>query len=483
MIKQAFTFDFTIDNRKRKTMSSRSGHVFLSLYLIILHATGVWAQGPQVSYYYNPATELTWAECYTYQEGGSRQKISFLPVVSRGVHRCPLGISNYRKDVDVDGVLVFVGNGIVREGVWDSYAGKKSGFISGDIEIEGNVVMFCYDFPDRINQQYGKAVPLTKRISEAGARKAAAVVLFSNSEPYPFLYASYEKESDIPDIPVITITRNSALTILNSAGMDGEALFEEWEQSGQPPASRDLITRLHLKIKGNFDTVETTNFDIRFRSETVSQEEMQALAQTNEQAVTFLLDCFKEDKNLKWQKEFIVYFRGYDSKVFYTHHWGMGLSSAEGIFNVQKGGAPAFGLAVHENTHTLTSVNWGGSSSFLSEGVAKYAEALATDKDANHLQTVKYMKEGKLFSLEEMVTFSIGTGGLQTRVGYPAAGSFVGFLIEKYGMPAFRKVYSLENRTAEEKRKENSWEKVYGESLQQLEKEWHHWLMKRFKDD
>lgn len=464
-----------------KTIIMIAGDLRYSMLSILFLVGQVWAQGPLVSYYYNPATELTWAQCFLYQEGGSRQKIPFMPVVSRRFQRCPLGTGNYSKDINVDGILVFIGNGILKEGVWNSYVGKKSGFISGDIEFAGNIVMFCYDFPDKIERQFAKEFPLIKRISEAAARKAAAVVLFSNSEPYPFLYASYENAPDIPDIPVITITKSSALDILFSSGIDGEVLFKEWEQSGQPPESKDLISRLHLKIKGNFEKVETANFHIRFRSEVLPAQEMQALAQTNEKAITFLFDCFKEDKDLKWQKEFIVYFRDFDSKLFYTHHRGMGLSSDEGIFNVQKGGVPQLGLAVHENMHTLASLNWGSSSSFLSEGIAKHAEALATNKDDNHLQSIKYMKEGKLFPLEELLTFDIGVSGLKTQVGYPAGGSFVGFLIEAYGLSAFKNVYALESRPPEEKEKENSWEKAYGKSLQVLEKEWHHWLSKRYE--
>lgn len=464
-----------MSNHFFKTILIKTSDFRYSILSIFFLVGQAWPQGPLVSYYYNQATELAWAQCYVYQEGGSRQKISFLPVVSRQFQRCPLGTDNYSKDIDIDGALVFISNGIVKEGVWNSYGGRKSGFISGDIEFAWSIVMFCYDFPDKIERQFAKEFPLTKRISEA------AVVLFSNSEPYPFLYASYENAPDIPSIPVITISKSSALDVLSSAGLDGEKLFKEWEQSGQPPESRDLISKLHLKIKGNFEKIETANFNIHFRSEVLPAQEMQALAQTNEKAVTFLFDSFKEDKDLKWQKEFIVYFCDYDSKLFYTHHRGMGLSSDEGIFSVQKGGAPQFGLAVHENMHTLTSLNWGGTSSFLSEGIAKHAEALATNKDDNHLQSTKYMKEGKLYPLEEMLEFNIGSGGLQTQVGYPAAGSFVGFLIEAYGLIAFKKVYALESRPTEEKEKENSWGKAYGKSLQVLEKEWHQWLSKQYE--
>ena len=44
---------------------------------------------------------------------------------------------------------------------------------------------------------------------------------------------------------------------------------------------------------------------------------------------------------------------------------------------------------------------------------------------------------------------------------YALAGSFVGYLIEKYGLASFRSLYATEN-----------YEQVYGKSLDILEKEW-----------
>lgn len=432
-----------------------------------------WSQGPNVSYYYNPATELSWAQCYVYQTGGSQQRIPFLPVISS--QHAPAGINNYSKNVNVDSSIVFIGNGIVKENVWNIYIG-----ILGEINVEGKFVMFCYDFPDSLEKELKNMVPLSKRISEAVSRKAAGVILFSYQKEYPFL-----RVSDILNIPVITITKNSALNILLSAGIDGESLFRKWEESGEPPQCRELISKLKLKIKGNFDKVETKNFLFRFRKEVIPEEEMEKLVQMNEKALTFLFTCFKEDKGLTWEKISGVYFRNFDSKIFYTGHWGSGMGSEEGIFMVHKGGVADFGLAVHENTHILTGSNWGVSNSFMGEGVAKYTETLATDKDKNHLQTIRFLKGNKLFPLEKMVTFSSigGMGGLKTDVAYPASGSFVEFLIEKYSLKLFKDAYILEGRPYGEKEKESSWPKVYGKSIRDLEKEWLYWLTNRYEVD
>jgi hypothetical protein len=464
-------------------MSSRMANILAAGLFILFISCNIWAQGPRISYYYNPATELSFASCYIYQQGGSQQKIPFLPVISRNFQRAPLGIDNYNKDVNVKAPIVFIGNGIVKENVWNSYMGRRFDYTQGEIDVTSKVVMFCYDFPDSIEAQLKERIPLEVRISEAASRKVSAVVIFSYKTEYPFLYAIYKNETDVPDIPVIAITKDSAINILYSSGYDGKEVIKNWEKSGKP-LSGELITRLSLKIKGNFEKVETDNFLIRFRKEFIAKDEMEQIAQINEKSIKFLFDIFKEEKELNWEKQLTVYFRDFDSKVFYTHHWGAGLASNEGVFSIFRKSKRDFGLAVHENTHTLTYLNWSdNSTSFLNEGIAKYTEALATEKDKNHLAIIKYLKEGNLFPLEEMVHFNIGFPGLKTNVGYPASGSFAHFLIDVFGLKSFKMVFILEARTDKEKEKESSWEKAYGKPLAALEKEWLYWLENRYKID
>ena len=50
---------------------------------------------------------------------------------------------------------------------------------------------------------------------------------------------------------------------------------------------------------------------------------------------------------------------------------------------------------------------------------------------------------------------------MNEETAYVLAGSFVGFLIEKDGLPAFRRLYETGN-----------YEIVYGKSLLSLEREW-----------
>ena len=459
-------------------MSEKISSLPFSLCFILMIFCSSWAQGPTVSYYYNSATELSWAKCYLHLQGGSRLKLPFLPVINR-ILRAPTGTKKYSKDIDVNDLIVFAGNGIVKENEWNSYWGRKSDFTEGEIDVAGKIVMFCYDFPDSMNKKFKQDITYEHRISEAANRKATAVVLFSFEQDYPFLYVRDQKEMDIDYIPVITITKNSAADIFTSAGINAESFFAEWQESGKTK-SMALISSLELKIKGNFDKVSTDNLSLNFRKELISEVEMKKLASMNEMSIDFLLDYFKELQQLKWKKMFILYFRDYDSKLFYTHHWGKGMAGDAGVFMVYEKGVLDYGLAVHENTHILAGLNWGGSTSFMDEGLGKFTEALVTDKDKNHRTTIKFLREKKLFPLKEMLEFNIGKKGLKTDVGYPASGSFIGFLADNYGLKSIKDVYIFEKRSKEEKLKKSSWEEVYKKSLTDLEKEWHDWLHGKF---
>jgi hypothetical protein len=54
------------------------------------------------------------------------------------------------------------------------------------------------------------------------------------------------------------------------------------------------------------------------------------------------------------------------------------------------------------------------------------------------------------------------------QTAYILAGSFVGVLIEKYGLPAFKSLYETGN-----------YDTVYGKSVEILEKEWRSSLMEK----
>ncbi|HUU28631.1 MAG TPA: hypothetical protein VM123_12545 [archaeon] len=444
-------------------MSTSKHFILCGLSTIFLITGQAKSQGPKTAYFYNPATELPWASCNICFDGGSRQKIPFLPVVN-SEKRAPCGSERYSKDIDVKGTLVFIGNGIVKENEWDSYDG---------VDVKNKIAMFCYDFPDRVHAKLESEISTEDRINEAISRGALAVVLFSYIEQYPFLIYRDMNGENTPEIPVVTINKNGAQSIFESAYLDSADIFNEWKNNGSV-RSHALITKMAISIESKFSRIETENFIFFFRESYISREQIEKLADINEKSIAFNLNLFKNDK-LVWRKTFTAYFRDYDSKLFFVHHWGRGFSSGGSTYMVYDGEIPDYGLAVHENAHELINGNWGNSTSFMDEGIAMYAEAQAVDKDKNHLQVIQYLKQGELFPVKEMLTLDIGSSN-KTHIAYPVSGSFIEFLIRSYSLRHLKEAFKLEIRPEEEKRNEDTWIKVFGKSIDELEKEWLHWL-------
>jgi hypothetical protein len=178
-----------------------------------------------------------------------------------------MGIGDYGKDILAEGPIVFVGKGIPGAGASDCYTGKRADYTSGRIDVSG------------------------------------CVVAFSSTKEFPFLTVGYDREDQIPDIPVIAVTKGSILSLLASAGEDGEVLLKNWTESGRPPESRVLISRLSLEIRGRFDTIETENFLFRFMKDSIPGNQMVELAHVNDKALALLRKLFEEEKGLRWGKK------------------------------------------------------------------------------------------------------------------------------------------------------------------------------------
>jgi hypothetical protein len=438
---------------------SRVSPLRLSRYLVLLAAVSAvaLAQGPTLDYLADPGTEFSWAHCYIYMDGGSRHKIPFLPMTT--VKGAPAGTAKYTRDILLKAPVVFAGNGIVKTGGFDCYGG---------VDVTGKIVMFSYDFPDPAHQDLEKEVPLEQRIRDAVDRGGAGIVLFSMEKQHPFPFFRERDLARIPEIPVIAVNRRSAAMILESAGRDSAEIFEKWKTKGEF-TTEVLISKLDLKIEGEFDRIETENFIFCFQKGKFPSAEMSKLASVNERSVQFILDLFR-DEPLSWEKTFTAYFPDYDSKLFYVQHWGRGFSTEAGVFMVFDGAAPDFPLAAHENAHTLLGLNWGNTSSFMSEALGKYAEAMASNKDRNHQEVVGFLKESRLIPLSKLMTLEIGSAP-ETSIAYPAAGSFAQHLIETYSLAKVKAAYQHEGRPQEEQRPD-TWQAVFGKSLKELEREW-----------
>ena len=106
---------------------------------------------------------------------------------------------------------------------------------------------------------------------------------------------------------------------------------------------------------------------------------------------------------------------------------------------------------------------------FLAEGLAVYLHAKLAGNPAfpNFGEDLRRLAARGLSGLKSLEALN----GVRTprplsavmdeKNAYALAGSFVGYLIEKYGLASFRSLYATE-----------SYEQVYGKSLDILEQEW-----------
>ena len=305
-------------------------------------------------------------------------------------------------------------------------------------------------------------------------RGAVAVAVFPKERSvfYPLLKSERMKEfKDL--VPVIGLSHDTARRLFAAHSPLGEQDLQRWVEGGEVPRLERLVPKLRCFFEGRFRRLESPNIVLLSRQNAIDEGEAAELLRINERSVAFLLDAF-DDTGVTWTKSPTVYFRGHDAKVFYTLHWGAGLADATGSYLLYSE-QPDFGLVVHEHTHSLFDRLWGETVSFLTEGLAMYAQAQATDPMLCHRRTRELRENGVSVPLETLLEHDIGTPGKATDFGYPAAGSFIEFLLQQGGMSKFEELY----REAQPGRDPDLGElllKIYGASPSDLEAAWISWL-------
>lgn len=418
--------------------------IIFSISILVLSISAS-AQGPQLSYFHNSFTQLQWASCYINFEKGSKQKIGFFPVINEKTN-APMGIENYSKDVNIDKGLVFL-----KVNIADTFSFDK--FEKEDIHLENKIVMLC-DYSSNKQDSSIFSPLLEEKINYAINKNAAALIIIALENSFPLYTVNLNKE-----IPVISISNQTAISIFKSAGIN----YSKIKNNDKIPVLTELPINIKLNIDGNFSCIETENFNFKYLPHQFTKAKITQQESINEQSVDFIIDLFKE-LGLEWNKENIYYFSNYTSKIFYTGYWGIGFSCHTGVYNVYSNNDKSYSLSVHENTHSLLRKNSLFFNSFFNEGIARYAEAMATNKDLNNKKVIEFLKNNKLFSLEKMLDFDIGHDQEETIIGYPASGSFVEFLIKKYGVKIILRL------------NKNALRPISKKELINLEEEWLNWL-------
>jgi hypothetical protein len=448
--------DAVIQNYAQMKTINTLYKIVLILTILVLFANTAASQGPELPYFYTGKAHLPWAEGSLKFKSGSSIKTGFFPLA--GSTSGPYGTNSYTSDVFIDKQLVFVPSIHHRKG-YDDQA----------VEIKERVVLYCPE----LEQFSENKLTATENINQLINEGVSAIALFSIKEENPFFDVEnicFPKE----EIPIISLDRSTAFTMLYANGYDLESVKRTISE-GKLPVMKEPIFNFHFSFKGNFDKIETEHCTIRFNKNILDSTAAIKIADNNEKALRFLYHFFAEINPVK-ERQLITYFSDYDEKLFYTNHWGKGLAAGKaGIFSIYDEESNDYALAVHELTHILFHNNWGRQSSFLNEGIAMYAEAESVKSDNSNVVAKKsdqitknFLENGKLLPIEKLAELQIGADNDFTQMGYAASGSFVRFLITKYGQKSFLDLWKSESQ----------WKSIYGKELQELEKEWHKWLKK-----
>ncbi len=203
-------------------------------------------------------------------------------------------------------------------------------------------------------------------------------------------------------------------------------------------------------------TYESEHFTFYYKEPYLTEQELAAIAENQEALFSRLTDLLAIEftKKIKYylygnRKDFEgipgAYTAGTDITylcMFCTDMCREGLNDA------------------HELTHALSS-DMGFQYGLLAEGLAVYAdEYTIKGKNLHGIAKILYT-ENRLTSLEELMN----DFWHDYQFNYDISGSFVTFLIEKYGMDQFKKLYATPLYPY-------SFEEVYGKSLDSLQEEW-----------
>ena len=444
-----------LENRLACNPKNLAQPYVLVVLFLLFGAPGAIAQGPSPSYFHDLGSQIPWAECVAYQPGGSSQKIPFIPAVVTAPVRAPAGTQGYSRDVRFDSNLVFVGEGLAETVNIAEWAPV----------IEGSVAL--------MSLQSTSSASLEERVMTLARQGAVAVVVFPKDRQVIYPVLKPELRNDFEDlIPVIGLSHETARRLFAAHSPLGQEDLQRWVEGGEAPRLGRFVPRLRCFFEGRFRRLESSQTLLLSRQSAIDEAEFAELLRVNERSVTFLLNLF--GSSIKWTRTPTVYFRGHDAKVFYTLHWGMGLANTTGSYLLYTG-QPGFGLVVHEHTHSLFDRGWGETISFLTEGLAMYAQAQATDPMLCHRKTTDLRETGVSVPLEELLVHEIGSPGKATDFGYPAAGSFVEFLLQQGGLSKFERLYR-EARPGPDPDLADLLLEIYGASTGELETAWINWL-------
>ena len=250
----------------------------------------------------------------------------------------------------------------------------------------------------------------------------------------------------------------------------------QWKiYEGQEPDRSDWQERLLPKMQKRV----TRHFDIYYFKDSTAEREIEQIAEQKERGFGEICRFIGKDSDIRIR---MVLFEDGQTKHSETGHQGAGWAFGNTIVEVynEKEKLDPY----HETTHVLMRP-FGNPPALFDEGFAVYmSERLGTHALKNlsgglatiHQRAGELKAKSQWIDLEELVTYTeIGSRESQPPVSYAEAASFVKFLVDKYGKDKFLRAYKALTNSNDKRVHRQNLEKladIYGQSLQQLDKQW-----------
>lgn len=402
-------------------------------------------------------------------------KIPFFPIYyndSTGVIK-PLGIP-LERSIEVEGPLVFAGFGLTKQDDgWDDYARES---------IKGKVAVVIGSVPNEDHKRFPLEPYASSnyKVSNAVKHGAKAIVWVSDpfgepsTQPPPVTYAE-----EISGIYIPTFIFDQFLGELQR-GYSLLSLKREIEGKSEPKDPFPLNLDMRISFKGNeFRIEESEHFTYFLHTGSLAEQELAAIINARERAYKEISQKLGIDH--KGKIKFFL-FPSAREKAFYTGTIGWGWGTAQTIIEIYDSEIKLDPW--HETTHIIScSINQDPPSLFF-EGLAVYMIDIMREEGGTiDGLAVRFKGDNWLIPLGELIDLQIGSKRSNPTISYPESGSFVKYLVERYGMDLFKRLYAQIHKGQESTEKNQVIHRIYDKSIAELEKEWLDCITASVRDD
>ncbi len=444
--------------------------LLLTISIVFISAFNAFCQAPDNAFYHNGSTVLPYANFLVTLPDGNVTTVPFTPIT---INNAPAGTEFFSRGIDIRGRLVFAGNGIVApDAQLNSY---------GDYNLQGQIPIIIYNVPDDYKTRYGLKSDLHIRIQEAASRGASAVIVFGipGNPGWNSPFVSLPSTNPPIEIPVITVSYDNAINLLNKLGLNISSLSEARDfVLSIKPIELPCIAR--FTVNSTLKEIVSANFKIKYLPGVLTDEMMQGYVTNKERAfnlVTHYLDITVD--NFHTNEE--IFFPDLTSLKYFTYidnYTPAEFGQRFMLFRAYKpDSAPleySFGSLVHEMTYNLLGETWNNSHPALMEGLGIMLKDIVESEETSLLDknAAEVLKQDKMIPIMKFLTNDTLDFFKFSPDESLEIGSFIRFIYNTYGREKFKRLYDKFKSRPELSERVKIFTDVYFREYRSLEYEW-----------